>query len=170
MLSRPTFPELYNQPEKILLVKVGDIRASYDNQKLYCNEGIYVCIPWKYLEGVRNKSIKKFTRYGDEKAKREDLPKREDLEKNSNRFLIKYLLGIINSSVARNFLKNNRRNNIQLYPDDWKKLPIPDVTLEQQQPIIKLVDKILDIKRQNTNADTRDLEREIDEIVYELYG
>jgi type II restriction/modification system DNA methylase subunit YeeA len=76
----------------------------------------------------------------------------------------------MNSAVARDFLRANRRSNIHLYPDDWKQLPIPDVTLEQQQPIVKLVDKILEIKRQNSKADTRELEREIDEIVYKLYG
>jgi len=27
------------------------------------------------------------------------------------------------------FLRANRRSNINLYPDDWKQLPIPDVPL-----------------------------------------
>lgn len=57
------------------------------------------------------------------------------MEKTSSQFAIKYLLGIINSSVARNFLHSNRRSNIHLYPDDWKKLPIPDVPMDKQVPI-----------------------------------
>ena len=35
---------------------------------------------------------------------------------------------------------------------------------------VKLVEKILEIKRQKPKADTTELEREIDEIVYKLYG
>jgi|SRR5450631_348416 len=58
---------------------------------------------------------------------------------------------IINSPVSRDFLRANRRSNIHLYPDDWKKLPVPDVTPEQQEPIIERVNKIL-AARQNVGA------------------
>jgi adenine-specific DNA-methyltransferase len=61
------------------------------------------------------------------------------------------------------------RSNIHLYPDDWKKLPIPDVDSTAQAPLIKLVDRILDVKKADPSADTAALEREIDRIVYELY-
>jgi len=76
----------------------------------------------------------------------------------------------MNSSCARDFLRANRRSNLNLYPDDWKKLPIPDVLPEQQTPIIALVDKILDAKRANPEADISDLEGELDELVARLYG
>ena len=39
-----------------------------------------------------------------------------------------------------------------------------------QQPFITLVDKILAAKQKDPNADTSALERQIDEMVYELYG
>ena len=55
------------------------------------------------------------------------------------------------------------------YPNDWKQLPIPDVSPEQQEPIVKLVDQILDAKRTNLDADVCELEDEIDQLVYELY-
>jgi type I restriction-modification system DNA methylase subunit len=172
LFRRPTFPEIYEVEEKILVQRSpgSDPKTCYDNQKLYYTESSVGFIPWHSLAGVRNNSIKKTARYGDEKPPRPDLPKREELEKISRRFAIKYVLGIMNSAVARDFLRANRRSNIHLYPDDWKQLPIPDVTLEQQQPIVKLVDKILEIKRQNSKANTRELERKIDEIVYKLYG
>ena len=67
-------------------------------------------------------------------------------------------------------MRANRRNNIQLYPNDWKQLPIPDVSLEQQQPLVKLVDEILAAKAQNPAADVSTLEAEIDRLVYALYG
>ena len=51
-----------------------------------------------------------------------------------------------------------------------KIIPIPKLTMEQQQPIIALVDQILAFKKTNSNADTSALEREIDGLVYGLYG
>lgn len=76
----------------------------------------------------------------------------------------------MNSTAARDFLRANRRSNIHLYPDDWKKLPIPDVSLEQQEPMIQLVDQILDSKRANSEDKISKLEKKIDQIVYSLYG
>jgi hypothetical protein len=100
LFSRPTFIELYEQKEKLLLVKVGDVRAAFDNQHLYCNEGIYVCIPWHLLRNVRNNSLKKAARYVNERPIRPDLPKREELESLSQRYAIRYLLAVLNSSSA----------------------------------------------------------------------
>ena len=169
LFRRPTFPELYNRDTKIMLPKVGEIRAALDTNRFYCNEGIFVCLPWHYLSEVSNRSIKRTARYRDEGLSTSGLPPREDLEHNSHNFAIKYLLGILNSTPARDFLRANRRNNIQLYPDDWKNLPIPDVSPEQQEPIVKLVDQILDAKRTNLHAEVSELEDEIDQLVYELY-
>ena len=75
----------------------------------------------------------------------------------------------MNSASARDFLRAHRRSNIHLYPDDWKKLPIPDVSPEGQQPVVDLVDEVLAAKRADASADVSHLEREIDAIVQELY-
>lgn len=83
---------------------------------------------------------------------------------------MKYLLGVMNSIAARDFLCANRRSNTDLYPDDCKKLPIPDVPLEQQKPIVAIVDQILRAKRANPNADLTALEAELNARVTALYG
>jgi len=170
LFSRQTFSELYEQSEKLLLVKVGEVRVAYDDASLYTNEGIYVGVLWHALAGVRNNSLKKTARYLGETPPRPDLPKREELEATSRRFAVKFLLGVMNSSCARDFLRANRRNNVQLYPDDWKQLPIPDVSLERQAPIVELVDKILTAKLSNRNADITVLESEVDRLVCALYN
>ncbi|MFA7172289.1 MAG: Eco57I restriction-modification methylase domain-containing protein [Kiritimatiellia bacterium] len=170
MFRRQTFPELYTHTEKLMLPMVGDIRVAYDKDQFLCNHGVFVCLSWHSLSGVRNNSLKKAARYADEKPRRPDLPQREGLEAISRRFAVKYLLGVTNSSSAHDFLRTNRRNNIQLYPDDWKKLPIPDVSPEQQQPVIALVDQILTTKRANPAADISALEAETDRLVSALYG
>ena len=172
LFRRPTFPEIYDVDEKILVQRSPgpDPKACYDDFRLHFTEGSVGFIPWHNLSGVRNRSIKKQTRYHDETPRRPDLPQREELEKTSRRFAVKFLLGVMNATVAHDFLKAHRRSNISLYPDDWKELPIPDVTPEQQIPIIKLVDTILNAKRTDPTADTTKPEAEIDRLVYELYG
>ena len=173
LFSRPTFPELYKVEEKLISVDmaagVEKLRVVYDDQKLYHNHSAWSFIPWRSLSGVRNRSIKKQTRYIDE-IPHPDLPQREELEDASRRFAVKFLLGVMNSTAARDFLRAHRRSNIHLYPDDWKQLPIPDVSPEQQEPIIELVDQILAAKRTDPDADVSELENEIDQIVYLLYG
>ena len=49
-------------------------------------------------------------------------------------------------------------------------IPIPDTSKEQQLPIVDLVNRILNAKKDNPNADTSPLEQQIDHIVYHLYG
>ena len=169
---RPTFPEMYAVGEKILAQRSPgpDPKVCYDNQYLIFTPSSVGFILWHSLSGIRNRSIKKQTRYRNETPRRPDLPEREELEKTSRRFAVKFLLGVMNATVARDFLRANRRSNIHLYPDDWKKLPIPDVLLEQQAPIIELVDQILDAKRTEPNTDVSELENEIDRKVSALYG
>jgi len=49
-------------------------------------------------------------------------------------------------------------------------IPIIAPTIEIQGMITKLVERILAAKGVNPQADTSALEKEIDELVYELYG
>ena len=46
----------------------------------------------------------------------------------------------------------------------------PAVPSEQQKPVERLVDRILAAKQRDAEADVSALEREIDELVYALYG
>ena len=171
MLARATFEELYEVAEKIVAADVSgaENRAAYDASQAYHSHTLISFVPWHALAGVRNNSLKKTARYRGEAPPRPDLPKREELESTSRRFAVKYLLGVMNSSSARDFLRANRRSNIHLYPDDWKNLPIPDVSPQQQQPLVALVEQILAAKRANTKADITALEAELDHAVALLY-
>jgi type II restriction/modification system DNA methylase subunit YeeA len=59
-------------------------------------------------------------------------------------------------------------NTYELSKIFFDKLPIPKLSAKQQQPFIKLVDKILANKK--SGKDTSALEREIDKLVYQLYS
>ncbi len=54
--------------------------------------------------------------------------------------------------------------------DYRKNLPISDITLARQQPIVVLVDRILAAKSAHPTADISRLEAEIDRLVSTLYG
>ena len=54
--------------------------------------------------------------------------------------------------------------------DYRKNLPISDITLARQQPIVTLVDRILAAKTSHPTADISPLEAEINRRVYGLYG
>jgi len=86
-----------------------------------------------------------------------------------------YLLGVLNSRLisywfANKFGKLQRGIFPQFKINELAQFPIPSISLEQQQPIIAIVNKILSTKKKNPEADTSELEREIDRYVYELYG
>lgn len=172
LFSRPTFPELYEAREKILVQRSPgpDPKACFDDMKLHFTESTVGFVPWSSLSGIQNNSLKKVARYRGERPHRPDLPKREELEKISRKFSVKFLLAAMNSSAAKDFLRANRRSNIHLYPDDWKKLPIPDVSASQQAPVVDLVDQVLAAKRLDPAADVTTIEDQIDALVNELYG
>ena len=52
--------------------------------------------------------------------------------------------------------------------EEFKKLPVPNQVNES--PISKLVEQILEVKKNDPSANTISLESEIDRLVYQLYG
>ena len=86
----------------------------------------------------------------------------------------KYVLALLNSSLLQWYYATMFKGDTELFPKiriaQAKQLPIFKASMEQQQPIIELVDRILEKKRSNPNANTLALEQEIDKMVYELYN
>ena len=146
---RQTFIELHEAPEKLMTIVVtgGTPPVMFDNLQRFTTHTSCIFVPWQALHEVRNNSLKKTARYCGERPPRPDLPKREQLEATSRLFDLKFLLGVMNSASARDFLRTIRRSKIHLYPDDWKKLPIPDVDPDKQQPVVQVVDLILALQR-----------------------
>ena len=142
--------------------------AVIDGKGLLCNHSIDVSVLWISLKDVNNRSITSSIQK-DFKIK-ETTEFRKKLEDNSSKFGLKYLLAILNSKFANYFLNQVRRSQIGFYPDDLKKLPIKNIALSGQQIFIDLVDQILTLKKQNKEADTKNLEAQIDQLVYKLYG
>ncbi|GAA7310466.1 Eco57I restriction-modification methylase domain-containing protein [Helicobacter pylori] len=84
----------------------------------------------------------------------------------------KFLVGLLNSRLLDwLFRKTSTNNHVNLY--ELETLPIPQITKSNQptaDKIIALVDKILMVKEKDPKANTLDLEKEIDALVYQLYN
>ena len=91
---------------------------------------------------------------------------------------LRYLCGLLNSRPVEFFFKRYYaggglgEEGYRYKKAFLENLPIPPITPKNQSlvaDIESLVDQILAQKRGNPDADTRDLERAIDELVYRLY-
>ena len=86
----------------------------------------------------------------------------------------RFLLGILNSSTIRFYL-NQIAGTSGMGTSRWinnyvKEFPIPEISKNRQAQLVRLVDRILAAKTANPDADTTELESEIDRRVYALYG
>lgn len=85
-----------------------------------------------------------------------------------------YLLSLLNSKLIWFYLKTIvsilgskafRMKKIYL-----EELPVKQITEKEEKPFKKLVTKIMEMKKKDKEADTRELEEKIDHLVYQLYG
>ena len=83
---------------------------------------------------------------------------------------LKFILGLLNSRLIRFWHKKVFPSGLHIKISQLKQIPIPIVTIHEQEPIITLVDRIFSVKKSNPQADTSSLETEIDRLVYDLYG
>ena len=154
---------------------MGTIKAIYDDTQIFCDQTLRVLVLWKDLENINNRSI-------NNSVKRYGKDSRENLVENSNHISLKYILAILNSNMGQYLLNEVRGiKNKDINPDYLKDIKIPTLTLSQQEPIIELVDSIIDFNHQldkcNIPKDKKILENQIgiidsklNELIYELYG
>ncbi len=85
----------------------------------------------------------------------------------------KYLLAIVNSKLVQFFYSNLtssiRGGYLRFIRQYLAQIPIAKVDKKAMDEIENLVDQIIDSKKQNPTSDTRILENQIDQLVYELY-
>lgn len=86
---------------------------------------------------------------------------------------LKFVLALLNSRLYYFWLyhKGKRKGEaLELYQRPLSEVPLKRITANEQRPFVGLVDRILAAKQGDAAADTSALEREIDELVYGLYG
>ena len=153
----PMFPELFEN-EKLMFINVVSkgLRFAYDNEGFYNSHTVVNCVNLSKLTKASHSTAKKAIKDGDIILAR--------------KYSTKYVLGVINSKLMNWYFMHFQSEGLHCYPDDAKQFPIAKASLEQQQPIIDLVDVILEKKRGNPTADTTELENKIDQQVYALYN
>ncbi len=85
----------------------------------------------------------------------------------------KVLLAILNSRIGWWLISKYCtaiQNGYQLIWKYFGQIPIPPISANQAKPIVKIVNQILQVKINSPVADTSALEKEIDQLVYALYG
>ena len=86
---------------------------------------------------------------------------------------INYTLAILNSSLMWWFIQqiaaSRQGGFFEFKPLYVSQIPIIDVSQAQKITIEKIVQKCIAIKNDNPKADTSQLEKEIDKLVYKLY-
>ena len=152
----PMFPELFENKKLMFINVVKDrLRFAYDNEGFYNSHTVVNCVRLDLLSGASHVSARRAFRSADS-----NLAKQYDY---------KFLLGVLNSNFTNWYFRNFLSEGLHFYPNDAKALPIPDVSSEEQTPIIELANQILDAKRTAPDADTSALENEINKLVYALY-
>lgn len=114
--SRPTFTELHEAKEKLVAVRTPGAtpKVIYDDDRLHFDASSIGFVPWHYLRGVVNRSISKTAKY----RRQDPEGDREEREKISQQFQLKYVLAVMNSSFAQKWLSARRRSKIHIYPDE----------------------------------------------------
>ena len=93
---------------------------------------------------------------------------------NDKNVSLKYLLAILNSTLSEWYF-HKIATTTGMGTNRWKKykleqLPVVKPAKDQESEIVALVEQILDKKTINSNADTSNLEHQIDILVYNLYN
>jgi type II restriction/modification system DNA methylase subunit YeeA len=84
---------------------------------------------------------------------------------------LKFLIGFFNSKLSHRWIRENcpelQGGTRELSKIFFENIPIPPLSPTEQQPFIDLVEQIL--AKKEKGEDTTDLEKQIDQLVYQLY-
>ena len=142
-------------PKLVTMRSPGTLpRTMLDVDNGYFNESAIGFKRWTDLQGVNNNSVTKA--YSDDEE-------RHTFELLSANYDYLPLLAIFNSSLIRYELNTNRRSNIHIYPDDWKRLTLPPLENETQRGVTSnlsvLADTMLTLHQQLHEKRARFLRR-----------
>jgi len=133
--SRKGFPELFSSDKIVTMRSPGNVpRCFLDKEQGFFNESAIGFVRWIDLKTSEAKSINNSVK---------DDTERKRFEAISEQFSLAFLLAIMNSRLVKYELNSNRRSNIHIYPDDWRKVRIPIVNLSEQSDIENNVESIV---------------------------
>jgi len=137
-ISRPTFGKIYQFPK---IIRGRTSSALLDNGQygefVHFNHSAISITQWHYFSDINNRSL------GDSTDERGRLV----LNANSRRFLLEFLLGVMNSTTGIRLMMSAKTSGIstEIEPEAIKNLPIADLDLEAQQPIAQRVGELTNL-------------------------
>ena len=139
--SRKGFKEMFEGSLKLVTMRSPGAfpRTFLDEDNGYFNESAIGFKRWIDLKGVENNSVSKAYNDIDERVRFEEI---------SANYTYKALLAIFNSSLVRYELNTERRSNIHIYPDDWKRLVLPNVKEQELNYLDSLAGTMLSLNSQ----------------------
>ena len=158
-MYNPLFKELFENKTIVFkdIIGKGSITASLNYENYYSDFTVINAIKWELLSELNLKQVK--------------MPKDYNLYEKYN---ILYVLGISNSKLVSFYFDKTMKNGLHTLPNGVKNLPIPKINFSNKSQknshneIVSLVENI--IKNKAKGNDTEKEEKEINEIVYRLYG
>jgi hypothetical protein len=150
------FPELFENDKIMFINVVKDVlRFSLDNQHLYNSHTIINCVLWFLLKNASHSSVTRNI---------------NQLRVNqSSNYDYRYLLAVLNSKLINWYFLSFLSEKLHFYPDDAKQLPIKKLDKTRQKDFIRIINEILKRKQKDPQANTKQLEDQIDIMVYKLY-
>lgn len=155
------FEALFTPPKLMTSYTLADveyINFVCDDKGGFCNDSMCCIVLWQDLVNATHPSPKKQIN--------------KDKIALSNQYDLKFLQGILNSSLMGFCAKELLYDGLHFYPEHQKQLPILKITESNQHivnAIIALVEAILKSKALDSTHSTSDMETQIDELVYQLY-
>lgn len=102
----------------------------------------------------------------------------------NEKYSLKYILTLLNSKLLtfryKTIGKQTGGGSYEYFPNGVSKLPIPEISLEEQKPFIDLANKMIKLKKDSSETKTphekklvniqiEAVDDEINKLIYELY-
>ena len=169
-LHRPAFKELFENPKIVISEISKNIEATYDDNKFYGNEKVIHVLPWKFMDLVDENTIR-----------RRGIQFDENNIKNSEEYCLKFILPLLNSKLMQFYFKITLSDDINVYPDNAKELPVLITNKENKKIIMDYCDRMLELNERLSRCNTPYLQKifkmQIDKIneginklIYGLYN
>ena len=160
------FENLFVRERLVCLVTLSDInklRFCYLDEHIYSNHSTVIVKNWFELKNEEYSTVATEI-------------KSRDLDR-ARRFNYKFLQATLNSKITKFYVSELLYDGVHFYPNHIKQLRIPIVSEAQQKKIVDVVENILNFIGDSREvldgarqAKVKECERQIDQMVYELYG
>ncbi|MBP2249711.1 type II restriction/modification system DNA methylase subunit YeeA [Halarchaeum solikamskense] len=138
-LHRPAFPELFENPKIVFSEISSTLKSAYDGEGIYGNE--------KVVFVVRASDL---TELSEDIRSQRSIPKIETVSEFGRDIDLKYVTGVLNSTLLEFYFEYAVSDGLNVYPDDIRHLPVSTSSGEQDK-LSTEVETITDLKQRRAS-------------------